>query len=494
MKLPRALYTADQVRQLDSVAINEFEIPGLTLMTTAGDAVFRVLIEHYCADRVVVVCGIGNNAGDGYVVARLLNQHGYSVDVLQLGDESRIQGDALQAKQAMEQAGLRPQAFAGDKLPDRRGVVVDAIFGTGLEREVTGEWAAAIEAINGSGAAVVAVDIPSGLHADSGNVLGVAVRADHTVTFIGLKLGMFTQNGRDYCGQVVFHDLHVPHEVYACLNPAAQRLAWDNRRMALPRRAYNVHKGNFGHVLTIGGDVGMPGAICLASQAAARVGAGLVSVATRAEHAVPLVMSYPVLMAHAVEDSGALQPLLAKASVLAVGPGLGQGDWGQTMLHLALQSKLPLVVDADGLNLLAQRQDHRRDNWVLTPHPLEAARLLGTTTASVQADRLGAVRIIAQRYGGVCLLKGAGTLISNGEQTLLCDAGSGVMATGGMGDVLTGIIAGLLAQYPEQFSVDLIALAALLHAHCADSRVQQGYARVLATDVLDELVMQMKEI
>lgn len=495
MNLPIALYTAEQTRQLDSLAIQRFAVPGYSLMSRAGEAIFSV-ISQYAPQilRAVVVCGVGNNAGDGYVVARLLHTRGYRVDVLQLGDAAKVTGDALLAKQAMEQSGVFARPFVSSELVGA-DVIVDAIFGTGLERDVAGAWADAIVAINESDALIVAADIPSGLHADTGTVMGVAVQANWTVTFIGLKLGMFTHHGVDYCGEIFFDDLQVPKEIYAAVDAVAQRLSWEQRPRLLPQRRRNVHKGSFGHVLAVGGEIGMPGAISLAAQAAMRVGAGIVTVATRQPHAVPLALACPVLMAKPVESSDDLTPLLQKATCVAIGPGLGMGEWGQQMLNVVLSTSLPMVIDADGLNLLAtQKAAVHRSNWVLTPHPLEAARLLGCSAVDVQANRLAAVKQIAQRFGGVCLLKGAGTLISDGEKVILCDAGNGAMASAGMGDVLTGVIAGLLVQQDGDVRAEWVAQAALLHAHCADVLVEQGYGRIIASDLLTQLARQVKDI
>jgi hydroxyethylthiazole kinase-like uncharacterized protein yjeF len=484
--LPHSLYTAAQVRELDRIAIEEQGIPGMELMSRAGTAAFAELRRRWPqAHRIGVLCGVGNNGGDGFVLARLAHETGLAVTVWQVGDATRTHGDALTARQQMEAAGLQAREFAGDDLSACE-VLVDGLLGTGLNGEVSGQWQAAIEAINAArdtGSGVLALDIPSGLAADSGRELGVAVQAHCCVTFIGLKQGLFTGQGPDCCGAVCFDDLGVPAAVYERLAPSATRLALPTP--VLPPRRAGAHKGDFGHVLVVGGEEGMAGAARLAGEAALRTGAGLVSVATRAAHAATLSAARPELMCHGVESAADLLPLLRRATVVAVGPGLGQGDWGKLMLGAVLQSRLPLVVDADGLNLLAADPAARPD-WILTPHPGEAARLLNQTSAEVQADRLAAAQAIQQRYGGVVVLKGAGTVVvSPEEETGICSEGNPGMASGGMGDVLTGIVAGLLAQGVA--AGEAARLGVCLHAHAADCAAQDGQRGLLASDLFPHL-------
>ena len=490
--LPHSLYRAEQVRELDRIAIDELGIPGLTLMQRAGHAAFEALRRRWPRARHVgVLCGTGNNGGDGFVLASLAQAAGLRVDVWQVGDADRTCGDALSARQQMEAAGLRAEAFVGQDL-SAVDVLVDGLLGTGLSGEVSGSWREAIEAVNAareSGCGVLALDIPSGLHADTGAVLGAAVRAQVCVTFIGLKLGLFTGQGPDYCGEVLFDDLDVPPQTYTRFAPAATRLTPPAAGAYLPPRRACAHKGDFGHVLLVGGDHGMSGAARLAGEAALRCGAGLVSLATRAEHTAAISAARPELMCHGVADAvslkALLQPKLHRATVLAIGPGLGQGGWGRQLLGAALASSLPLVVDADALNLLAA-EPARRAQWVLTPHPGEAARLLGQTTSEIQADRLAAARALQQKYGGVVVLKGAGTLIVDrvGDVSL-CSAGNPGMASGGMGDVLSGVIAALMAQ---GLACDEAARRGVcLHAAAADRAAAAGQHGLLASDLFPHL-------
>lgn len=479
------LFSARQVRKLDRIAIEDEGIPGYTLMCRAGAAAFRVLQEYWPqAHRLAVVCGRGNNGGDGYVVARLALEAGMQALVLTLGDHGALEGDARQAADDYAGAGGQLQAFSAEAVAEA-DVLVDAALGTGLERELEGAWRDAVQAINAAGVPVLAVDIPSGLHADTGRVMGIAVDADATVTFIGRKLGLYLGAGPDHCGHIRFEDLGVPAAVFARV-PASARLL--NERVlaaAYPRRPRTAHKGDFGHVLVMGGAPGMAGAAGMAGMAALRVGAGLASVATHPSHAAALDAARPELICHAVADAEDLPSLLARATVIALGPGLGQREWSRHLYRAGLAAGRPLVLDADALNLLAA-DPQRRDDWILTPHPGEAARLLDTDSRSVQDDRLTALHALGERYGGVTVLKGAGTLIRTIEgDVYLCAAGNPGMATGGMGDVLTGAIAGTLAQGAGT----ALAAAAGVYAHAlaGDAAAGCGERGLLATDLLSHL-------
>ena len=479
--LPANLYRAEQVRALDAAAINDFHIPGMTLMEAAGAAAWQLLRGIWPeAGRITVLCGAGNNAGDGYIVARLAVEAGLQVQVIALTEPDQLGGDAAAAAQHFLQAGRSVQAWAGD-LPEA-DVIVDALLGTGLDREVAGPYREAVEAVNTAGRPVLALDIPSGLHADTGTILGAAIRADHTLSFIGLKQGLFTGQGAEYCGALHFHDLDVPPGIYAYVPISARRIDYASLAAWLPPRCRSDHKGRFGHVLVVGGDTGYAGAARMAAEAAARTGAGLVSVATRPENATAVSMARPELMARGVSRPTELNPLLERATVVALGPGLGQSDWSQLMLARVLDTGLPLVVDADALNLLA-RDPARRGNWVLTPHPGEAARLLGCGTGEIEADRFAAVCALQEKFDGVAVLKGSGTLIRDtAGPTSVCSDGNPGMASGGMGDVLTGVIAALLAQgHPP---AEAAALGVCLHAAAADRAATDGERGMLATDLL----------
>lgn len=490
--LPRDLYRAEHVRALDACAINEFNIPGMTLMERAGQAAFGIIQRRWPrAQRVLVFCGGGNNGGDGYVIAALARRAGKDVTLVHVGPREALKGDARTAMQQAVAAQVRmlDALDPAVNLDLPADLVVDALLGTGLRGTVRPDYLGPIEAVNACRAPVLAIDIPSGLCSDTGTQLGPAVRADATVTFIGLKQGLFTGRGPALCGDIYFDDLLVPREVYARVPADSARLDASLAGELLPRRERDAHKGRFGHVLVIGGEHGYAGAALMAAEAAARCGAGLVSVATRPSHVPALIARCPEVMAHGVTQPAELEPLLARATVVIAGPGLGQSGWAQGLLQCALASSLPLVLDADALNLVASgrlpaEMLRARAAQVLTPHPGEAARLLGIDGAAVQADRFGVARRLQEQLGGVVLLKGAGTVIDAGaaECVAVADVGNPGMASGGMGDVLSGVIAALIAQgLPLP---DAARLGAVLHGAAADRcAAQQGERGMLATDL-----------
>ncbi len=485
-RLPQALYRAEQVRELDRLAIEHYDIPGEVLMERAGQAAFDLIRRRWPqAERLLVLAGTGNNGGDGFVVARLALEAGLKVRVAQLGDPARIGGDAKLNAQRFSAIGGDWQPFSG-RLPENVDLVVDALLGTGLEREVTGSWAEAIEAVNRSRAPVLALDLPSGLHADSGRVLGCAVRANATMTFIGLKQGMFTGEGPDCCGDIEFDSLEVPARVYGHLLVSSRRIDWAQQRELLQPRRRTAHKGDFGHVLVVGGDLGMGGAARLAAEAALRTGAGLVSLATRSLHVAPVLAARPEVMVHGLEEASQLTLLLERATHLVIGPGLARRAWGRALFEAAMAAELPLVLDADGLNLLAENPV-RRDDWVLTPHPGEAARLLDASVTEVQNDRFAAVQALQSRYGGAVILKGAGSLVASGgdRRPAVCSDGNPGMASGGMGDVLAGVVGGLSAQ---GLAAPIAAeMAVCLHAAAADKAARAGKRGLLASDLMSHI-------
>ena len=480
-----ALYTASQTRALDALAIEHESLSGYTLMTRAATAALRLIGERWPDQAPLhVVCGTGNNGGDGFVLARLAAAAGLAVRLYQVGDPARVEGDARRAR-----ADALEQGLSLTPLPEQfeRGVIVDALLGTGLKGEVRPQQAAAIELINRSQGPVVALDIPSGICGDRGRVLGTAVRADVTLTFVGRKRGLYTGAAVDYCGTVLFDDLGIPSAVYRRVLPLSRQLNLSNLLAGLPAsRARSTHKGHNGHVLVIGGAPGLGGAALLAARAAARCGAGLVSMATHPDTVAAANAACPEIMARTVRNVHEFAPLLARASVLVIGPGLGLSPWAEQMWQAALRRALPMVIDADALNLLSERGDRLNSPCILTPHPGEAGRLLGVGAADVQTDRFDAVARIATRYGAKVLLKGAGTLVvddDNAEAIDLCPYGNPGMATGGMGDVLSGVLGALLAQGLS--ASDAARLGVCVHGRSADLAVRRdGERGLLASDLL----------
>jgi NAD(P)H-hydrate epimerase len=483
--LPLELYTAAQLRALDRHAIETGHIPALTLMNRAGAAALRALrVAWPTAHRIVVVCGGGNNGGDGYVLARLARAAGLDATVATASDPARLRGEAQSAFDACREAGVGIAPFGSSSLAGAQ-VIVDAMFGIGLDRPLDAAHGALVGAINASRIPVLALDLPSGLHADSGAVMGAAVQATRTITFIGLKLGCFLGAGPELTGALEFDALDTPPPPDGFVRPVVERIDSGLVARVLPRRRRTAHKGDFGHVLVVGGGAGMAGAARLCGEASLRSGAGLVTVATRAAHALAINAARPELMCHGVEEARALRPLIERASVVAIGPGLGRDEWARGLLRSVLDSDRPLIVDADALNLLAE-EPRRRDDWILTPHPGEAGRLLGLETPTVQADRLAALTRLNERFGGIVVLKGAGTLIgSAGETPALCDRGNPGMASAGMGDVLTGVIAALRAQVHNPW--DAARAGVLAHALAGDAAAQSGERGIIASDVIARL-------
>ncbi len=478
-----SLYSAAQVYAIDQAAIAD-GIAGFELMSRAGWAALAHIQTHYPhLKSAAVVCGGGNNGGDGYLVAQLLHRCGIKTRLFWLTPPEQLRHDAALAAQTAATNGVVMAPFDETVSFSAFDLLIDAIFGIGLDRPVTGVAALAIESLNTSGRPIFALDIPSGLQADTGTVLGTAVKADSTLCFIARKVGLFTGQGPTYSGTVALADLGVIPN--AAFPPVAYLDGGTDLVSQLSPRLRHAHKGHFGHVLVIGGDDGMGGAALLCGMAAARVGAGLVSIATHPAHAATLLSVQPTLMVKGVSSPSDLDGLLARATVVALGPGLGQGAWGQGLFEKGLSTDLPVVLDADGLNFLATSPGHR-NQWVLTPHSGEAGRLLCTQAAQIERDRRSAVAELARQFGGTVLLKGAGTLIQTGDQPpFVLQGGNPGMATGGMGDVLTGVIAGLIAQ---GFDLPTAArLGAGLHVHAGDLAAQSGERGLLATDLLPYL-------
>jgi len=476
------LYTVEEVRALDRRAINELGIPGYELMQRAAAAALVCLRHHWPhARHIAVYCGPGNNGGDGFLLAALARDAGLHAEVFALG-ESRGD-DAIRARRDYEHDGGVVHPWHDDAPLPAVDVHVDALYGTGLQRPLAAEAAALVRQINSTGTPVLALDVPSGVNADTGDVPGEAVQADVTVTFIALKRGLFTGVAPGYTGTVQWEPLGLPEALWKGFEADAQLM----QAHTLPPRPRQSHKGNNGHVLAIGGDHGTAGAIRLCSEAALRGGAGLVSVATRGENLIALNSARPELMAHDVNGPQALEALLPRATVLALGPGLGQGAWGHALWLTALEAGRPLVLDADGLNLLALEPRELGDVAVITPHPGEAARLLGCDTAAIARDRYAAVRELARRYRTVAVLKGAGSLVADPEGSVaVCPWGNPGMATGGMGDLLTGIIAALLAQGCDAWEAACLGVS--LHARAGDLAARHAGERgLIATDLLDPL-------
>ena len=501
-----AVYSVAQVRELERQAIADHSVSGALLMARAGRASFQTLKTLWPQCRhLVVVCGTGNNGGDGWVVAQLAVAAGWQVSAVLLGEAARIKGEARLAWDAAKREGVA--IIASDActaaMLDSADVIVDALIGIGLTDAPRPGHTAMIDMMNRAQVPVLSIDVPSGLNADTGHAAGAAVVASATQTFIALKGGLLTGQARAYCGDIHCATLGLPAALYQSvlqwrddptLRGSAHVLSLAREKSdGLSARSPTAHKGTAGHLLVIGGDDGLGGAGILAAEAGLRTGAGLVSLACHAHTVTAALARRPEIMAKSVVVEGALVPLLVAANVIAIGPGLGQQAWGQACFHAALGAGKSMVIDADGLNLLAAYSrvglpPALPQNSVITPHPGEAARLLGVTTAQIEQDRFAAVRALVVRYRCTVVLKGAGTLMASFvdddvDDIGICTAGNPGMASGGMGDVLTGVIAALMAQgMPANRAA---SFGVCLHAEAADmAAVAGGQRGLLASDLL----------
>lgn len=488
MTSPQWLYSVEQARALDALSIEQ-GTSGYTLMRRAGEAALRVLRSRWPrALQICVVAGGGNNGGDGYVLARFAQAAGLTAIVLAAVPIEQLKGDARLACDDFRASGGRVLPYVEQALEGE--VIVDALLGTGLAAAVRAPLADIIAQINASARPVLALDVPSGLNADTGELMGCAVSADCTISFVALKSGLFLDAGPEYAGRVLFDDLGVAVPDAARFRPVLERLSEADVLRALPRRERDANKGDFGRVLILGGGPGMPGALRLAGEACLRAGAGLVTVATWPDNLAAIVTGRPELIVHGVREVQELEPLLQTATVVAVGPGLSRTPWAKALLPRALASGLPLVLDADALNLIAEGRLSVPAGSVLTPHPGEAGRLLGISAAQVQKDRLGSLERLCTAYpGAVIVLKGAGTLIGRHAEDAcvpgFCERGNPGMATAGMGDVLTGAIAGILAQCRDPW---LAARAGVMaHALAGDELARDRERGILALELAEGL-------
>ncbi len=511
------IVTAAQMQALDRRAITEARIPGLTLMEQAGAGVVAVMTEVFGSLRgktVTVCCGKGNNGGDGFVVARLLKRQRVQVQVLLLAKPDDLAGDAkVMYRRFVRLAGTSSVQVSpsGDRIRTLIGtshLIVDALFGTGLSAPVTGLYRAAIDAINDSGIPVIAVDLPSGLHADTGALLGAAVRATLTVTFARPKLGLYTGAGINHAGTIRIADIGIPSSFADAVDSRISLITLEEARRLLPQRLPSSHKGTYGHAAVIAGSVGKTGAAAMAAMAALRIGTGLVTVATpssvndvlEAKLLEAMTVPMPETKARTLARSG-LDRLLSFAharSAVAIGPGLSTHPETVDLLQTLIpRLERPSILDADALNALAGRTtllSACKIPPILTPHPGEMARLEEEATPqSINDDRIGTAGRFAQRRGVFLVLKGARTLVAHPDgRVAICPTGNPGMATAGTGDVLTGIIVGLLAQHLSAW--DAARAGIYFHGLAGDlAAAELGQAGMTAADVIERIPHAIKQ-
>ncbi len=471
----------EQLRQNEALAAERADISLYDLMRKAGAAVFELVEKHFVAPATIcILAGKGNNAGDGFVVAELAAQAGWQVTVATMPGCDKWQGDAEQARQSALKHNIQ-LSEAADLAIEQYDIVIDAILGTGINQPLKSDWQKIVHSVNKCAKQIISIDIPSGLNAKTGCIMGASIKAEHTVTFIGLKSGLLTADAADQVGLLHFAGLGVD-QYFNEQNHAYYRLSQANELKGyFGKRKRNSHKGAFGHILCIGGDKGMSGAIRLSAEAALRAGAGLVSVITHPDNVLAVSMTRPELMVLGVNGINQdLKDKVAAADVIVIGPGLGKTGWANGLMQFIIEQDTPKVIDADGLNWLAQHP-LKQKNWVLTPHPKEASRLISQSPHHVQHDRYAAATELQACYGGTVVLKGCGSLIATKEDISICRLGNPGLATAGSGDVLAGIIASLIGQ---GFSPELAAeLGVNVHALAADLAAKSGERGMLATDL-----------
>ena len=506
------LLTAAESRELDRLSTSQYGIPSYTLMTRAGEAVAETVTRRWPAalvQGVLVLAGKGNNGGDGFVAARALLAGGTPVKVRLVAAIADLKGDAARACRDYIAAGgaLTDRANAASLEDEHPGVVIDAIFGTGLNAPISGAIGAVIDSLNGLGAPIVAIDIASGVHADSGAIIGVAVKAALTVTFGFAKYGHVSYPGADHCGDLEVADIGFASRALEMIAPPGRLLEIGEARSLMRPRALNSHKGSYGHVLIIAGGRGKAGAAILAARGALRAGAGLVTAAIPDGVASIVAAGQPELMTAPIDaidgrfagpaTIARLQELVAGKDAIVIGPGIGNTADTQSavawLVREGVSADRPLLIDADGLNALAalgpELLRSARGPTVLTPHPGEMARLLDTTTAAVNSDRIEAARNLVNLTGANVLLKGARSVIVSAMGTVSINAsGNPGMATPGMGDVLSGLIGALMGQGMP--AAEAMRLGVFVHGLAADRlATTMGPFGYLAGDLANELPM-----
>ncbi|MDH3634478.1 MAG: NAD(P)H-hydrate dehydratase [Gammaproteobacteria bacterium] len=482
-KFRMLLYVPEKVYQLDQAAVKQDGLAEIELMQRAGQRVWRAMAERWPElAKITVFAGAGNNGGDAFVVALSAHREGVAVQLLVQGDLSKQSDTSRHFSELWKQGGGDFEVWEGQDISGE--VIVDGLLGIGLQRELDDHWQALIKTINDSGVPRIAIDIPSGLNGLTGNPQPVAIEAHLTVTFIGAKTGQYLAHGPDYCGDLIFEDLGVSTRVRQSV--AASLDVIESCQLPSPRKK-NTHKNHYGNLLIIGGDQGMSGAVALASQAALRSGAGLVTALVHPDCRGNLA-SFPEIM---VRGWDALESRLSDANIIVVGPGLGNGDAATECLQLLQRVSLPIVVDASALQAdFLKSLDSKQ--VVITPHPGEAAALLSTETAEIQADRLKACDRLVETFSATCVLKGSGTLVAeSGNLTAINTRGNPGMASAGMGDVLSGVIAAMMGQGLTPF--EAAKTAVYLHALSADRYCRKhDQTGLLASDIIKRIPAVVK--
>lgn len=495
LSMQQLVFRTKQVRERELEAAKNLGVSPTQLMQRAAQSCLAALErEHPAPARVMILCGPGNNGGDGWVLARLASRVGYTVTVVASEAKTEL---AQQAAQAWldQQGQVEPLDELDRTHLAEQDIIVDALLGTGLTRDLDPLYQRVVDMLNDAKNFhklwVMSIDCPSGLQSDTGMPRPLAVEADYTVTFIAWKPGLLTGQGCHYCGRLELAELGIAAAFRQLERPFATLIEQEEVARQLPRRHRSSHKGRHGHVLIIGGSLGMTGAAILAGQAALRSGAGKVSVLTQPESQAIIAGAQPEFMVRQTlaEEREQVMTLLDGCDVVVLGPGLGTSDWAERLCRWVLQSNLPVVLDADGLNLLSRHGDwlpRAAPVW-LTPHPGEAARLLNCETREVEQDRYAAVEELSHRFQAFAVLKGAGSLMAqaSAQRIRICQRGSPALAVGGAGDVLSGIVGSLVGQGLAAEAV--LPVATWLHAVAGEHAAITGERGTLPSDLFGPL-------
>jgi len=506
------LYTAQETRDIDKLAITSlYKGDGYALMCKAGRSLFKHARDQFpLKKRWFIFCGGGNNGGDGFVAARLAFEKEIPVTVIQLGDvhclEAKLTGEALEAFQDLKTCQVEHLSFdefirqydKNENHDSAEGLIIDAMLGTGLSGTVNDLYQSAIDWINAKSIDVLAVDIPSGLCSDTGMPLGRSVKADQTLTFIGVNKGLVTSQAKLFTGKLFYDELSIPPQIKSQINSDCHLLSIAQLKKPLFKRIITDHKGDSGRGLFVGGSDGTSGAALLACEAALRGGVGLLTAITGQNAVVPMLTRTPEVMVRGFEDEleSQINELGSKADAIAIGPGLAVTEHSKVAVQTVLKLEKPTVLDADALNLIATHRDiwqmHGHKCCILTPHPLEASRLLGCTVTEIEGDRFHAVNELVRKYQCTVLLKGSGTLISStGNNVVVSYLGNESLASGGMGDVLSGMILAFLAKSKNCF--ESTKLAAFVQSVCSEKLSKSGVIGVLPTDVINQQRLVINE-
>jgi NAD(P)H-hydrate epimerase len=483
--LDARLFQVVDIKQIAQRAHKEQSLTTGILMGRAAQAAFDSIVHHYPhTDELAVFCGSGANGADGLYFAAIAALAGKSIRCFFMADLDKLSEKQQKAHKMAGDAGVVFSTY-DNVIFDDTDMVVDALLGLGCQGELSEELQVIVDVINQSKKIICSLDIPTGLNANTGAAAANGIQADLTISFIAPKIGCYMFRGPRVCGKLITNHLGIEPHIIEEQSPVATLLSERFIRQSLPKRKKDSHKDDYGHVLVIGGDYGMGGAVRMAAEAAMRTGAGSVTVATRPEHLNVVSGARPEIMCYEVRCGADLEHLIEKSKVIILGPGLGRTEWAKSLFDTVIQSDVPKIMDADALRLLSENPI-KRDDWILTPHPGEAAELLRHSCPDIQGHRLQSLKEIQMLYGGVAVLKGHGTLVGDGKEVRLCHAGNPGMATAGMGDILSGVLGGLVAQgltLPQSAGVGV-----LVHARSADMAAQEmGERGLLATDLLPYL-------